>query len=68
MNIRVFDLDDEMIFEGEAEDFLEVNDYDSEIEYALNELDRKRVGDSVKIRGNQSDCFEIEKIEAELIY
>lgn len=38
IEIEAYNLDDgnQLIFEGTAEDFLEENDYDSELEYLLN--------------------------------
>ena len=45
MNILVTNIDtDDEIFEGNAEDFLEVMEYDEELELVLNELDFLDIG------------------------
>lgn len=43
--IEVFNLDDgkQLIYEGDSEEFLEMNNYDSELEYLLNKLLTKDV-------------------------
>ena len=40
LEIEVFNLDDgkQLIYEGDYEDFLEQNNYDSELEFILNKL------------------------------
>ena len=42
MYIWVKDSNNEIIFKGYADDFLFLNDNDSILEYALNELERQR--------------------------
>lgn len=69
MVISVMDCDNnEIIFEGEAEDFLFANDNDENIEEALNMLEDMSIGDRVGFCGNFTDEFVIEKLETNNMY
>lgn len=69
MNIRVMDLEiNEQIFEGDAEQFLEDNDYDEEIESFLNVLDGKPIGHIMNYYGWLGQCYEFEKLEDDSLY
>lgn len=64
MNILVIDkFDDEIIFNGSAEDFLESNGYNSDIEIILNDLNYMPIGTKLEIYGNQSDVFVVTRLE-----
>lgn len=64
MNIVVINSETEMeIFDGNAEDFLECMEYDSELEFELNELDFKPIGTEIEfnymfIKKTDSDLIE----------
>lgn len=55
----------EEIFKGDADEFLEENDYDSELELCLNELDCMPINSTTIFCGYLGDSFSIEKIEDE---
>lgn len=55
----------EEIFKGDADEFLEENDYDSELELCLNELDCMPINSTTTFCGFMNDSFTIEKIEDE---
>lgn len=42
MFIKVFDDCEEMIFEGDSEEFLDENGWDEDLEYVLSELDSNK--------------------------
>ena len=42
MFIKVFDNCEEMIFEGDSEEFLDENGWDEDLEYVLSELDSNK--------------------------
>ena len=55
--------EEEKVFEGLADDFLEMFNYDSELEEILSQIDNQKIGyDKVY------DCYSIEKIFNENIY
>ena len=58
MIIEVRDEYGEVIFNGDAEEFLFENDNDEEIEIALDELERKEVGSKTTLCGFFTDVFE----------
>lgn len=68
MFIEVTDNDSgEIIFEGEADEFLEQNEYDEEIEIFLNELDYEcGFGESKILYGNFAEEFVVKKIAKSL--
>lgn len=55
--------DNEVLFNGDADDFLEANDYDEELEELLNELNNEEEGVVFIFYGNQGTEYEIEKLE-----
>ena len=66
MQIKVTDItngctSNDYLFMGDADEFLEINGYDEEIELKLNELERKRDGESIVIIGKFTEIFLVEK-------
>ena len=51
----------DVIFEGDADDFLFNNDNDTDLELALNDLDEQKVGSSVNAYDNNGDIVKITK-------
>ena len=49
------------LFNGEADDFLFINDNDEELEILLNELERMKMGSGKIYFGNFGEKFLIEK-------
>ena len=69
MVISVMDCDtNEVIFEGEAENFLFANDNDDDIEEVLNMLEDMPIGGRVGFCSNFTDEFVIEKLETDNMY
>ena len=62
MRISVIDEDNDMIFKGDADEFLELNDYDEELEIELNNLDKMSIGNSIKFTNIMNQTFDITKI------
>ena len=63
MNIVVVNAETEMeIFDGNAEEFLEAMEYDSELEFELNELDFKPIGTEIEF-----NYMSIKKTDSDLI-
>ena len=52
MFITVEDFDDNLVFKGEADDFLFQNDNDIELETILEKLEYKNFGESVLVKNN----------------
>ena len=48
MHIKVFNNEDEIIFSGDSEDFLDENNWDEELEELLSELDTNKTIKVVK--------------------
>lgn len=48
MYIKVFNNEDEIIFSGDSEDFLDENNWDEELEELLSELDTNKTIKAVK--------------------
>lgn len=68
MFIEVLDGNDE-IFRGNADEFLEVNDYDEEIELCLNELNTRVLGAEIELITFLGQSYTIRRIKNEdLIY
>ena len=55
--------EEEKVFEGFADDFLEMFNYDSELEEILSQIDNQKIG-----YDKAYDCYSIEKIFNENIY
>lgn len=51
----------DIIFEGDADDFLFDNDNDVDLETALNDLEEEKIGSSVNIYDNNGDLVTITK-------
>lgn len=51
----------DIIFEGDADDFLFNNDNDVDLETALNDLEEEKVGSSINIYDNNGDLVTITK-------
>lgn len=51
MYIKVFNNEDEIIFSGDSEDFLDENNWDEELEELLSELDTNKTIKVVKYHG-----------------
>ena len=62
MRILVTDEFNDKIFKGDADEFLELNDYDEELEIELNNLNRMDVGDSVDFVTFLNQSYNITKI------
>ena len=54
MLITVEDFDDNLIFKGEADDFLYENNNDIELENILEDLEYKNFGDALLVRHNDN--------------
>lgn len=67
MKIRV-EFDNEDIFEGDCEEFLEVNEYDEELEEFLNNLENYEIGTQKIYYGNQAMEYIIEKLEDDSLW
>ena len=68
MNVIVLD-EDEEIFNGSADEFLEENEYDTELESLLNNLDTMKIGDSVEFTSYLGQTYVIEKIDnTDMVY
>ena len=61
MYIKVFNNDDEIIFEGDSEEFLDENGWDEDLEYALSELDSNKGIKSINYYANFGDTYTIYK-------
>lgn len=67
MRIEVIERDSaNLIFLGEADDFLEANNYDDEIEEFLNCLDTEDVGTVKSYFANQGMEYTVEKLEEDM--
>ena len=62
MFITVEDFDDNLVFKGEADDFLFQNDNDIELETILEKLEYKNFGESVLVKNN-NERYIITKID-----
>jgi hypothetical protein len=62
MFITVEDFDDNLVFKGEADDFLFQNDNDIELETILEKLEYKNFGDSILVKNND-ERYIITKID-----
>ena len=68
MNVIVLDGDEE-IFNGSADEFLEENEYDTELESLLNNLDTMQIGESVEFTSYLGQTYVIEKIDnTDMVY
>lgn len=67
MKIRV-EFDSEDIFEGDCEEFLEINEYDEELEEFLNILNNCEIGTEKTFYGNQGMEYIFEKLEDDSIW
>lgn len=62
MEIKVTDLDEmQTIFVGDADEFLEINMYDEELELFLNRIERLQFGESKIFEGNLGSKYLVEK-------
>ena len=61
MFIKVFDDCEEMIFEGDSEEFLDENGWDEDLEYVLSELDSNKGIKSIRYYANFGDIYTIYK-------
>ena len=61
MYIKVFNNEDEIIFEGDSEEFLDENGWDEDLEYALSELDSNKGIKSINYYANFGDTYTIYK-------
>ena len=59
MYIKVFNNEDEIIFSGDSEDFLDENNWDEDLEYALSELDSNKSIKSINYYANFGDTYTI---------
>lgn len=59
MFIKVFDDCEEMIFEGDSEEFLDENGWDEDLEYVLSELDSNKGIKSINYYANFGDTYTI---------
>ena len=59
MYIKVFNNEDEIIFSGDSEDFLDENGWDEDLEYALSELDSNKGIKSINYYANFGDTYTI---------
>ena len=59
MFIKVFDDCEEMIFEGDSEEFLDENGWDEDLEYVLSELDSNKGIKSIRYYANFGDIYTI---------
>lgn len=55
------ELDDEVVFSGEADDFLFENDNDEDIETALNQLEKVKAGSTIGVYNCCGDYYSITK-------
>ena len=62
MFITVEDFNDNLVFKGEADDFLFQNDNDIELETILEKLEYKNFGDSILVKNND-ERYIITKID-----
>lgn len=62
MEIEVFCNNDDEIFSGDADEFLELNDYDTELESVLNILNCMRIGRTVDFTSDLGQSYSIRKI------
>ena len=62
MFITVEDFDDNLVFKGEADDFLFQNNNDIELETILEKLEYKNFGESVLVKNND-ERYIITKID-----
>ena len=68
MNVIVLD-EEEEIFNGSADEFLEENEYDTELESLLNNLDTMQIGESVEFTSYLGQTYVIEKIDnTDMVY
>jgi len=68
MNVIVLDGEEE-IFNGSADEFLEENEYDTELESLLNNLDTMQIGESVEFTSYLGQTYVIEKIDnTDMVY
>ena len=51
----------DIIFEGDADDFLFDNDSDIDLEMALNDLEEMKVGSTIKVYNGDGDTITITK-------
>lgn len=58
--------ENEVLFNGDADEFLEINEYDEDLEYILNRLDNSPIGIVDSFFENQCTQYEIEKLEYDL--
>ena len=61
MQIKV-ENDSDIIFEGDADDFLYENDNDTDLEIMLNELEEKKDFSKVNAYNNEGDIVTITKL------
>lgn len=59
MFIKVFDDCEEMIFEGDSEEFLDENGWDEDLECILSELDSNKSIKSINYYANFGDTYTI---------
>lgn len=59
MYIKVFNNEDEIIFSGDSEDFLDENNWDEELEELLSELDTNKSIKSINYYANFGDTYTI---------
>ncbi len=51
----------DIVFEGDADDFLFDNESDTDLELALNDLEEMKVGSNIQIYDNDGDLVTITK-------
>lgn len=66
MFILVEDFENNLVFEGEADDFLYQNENDIDLENILEDLEYKNFGDSIRV-SNDDNEYVITKID-KLLY
>lgn len=67
MVILVEDENDEILYEGDADDFLFYNEDDYDLETILNKLDEMKMNSSIKAYNSDGNIVTITKVE-NLIY
>lgn len=67
MVITVKDENNEVLYEGDADDFLFYNEDDDDLEIILNKLDNMKTNSSIKAYNSDGNIVTITKIE-NLIY
>ena len=67
MLILVEDFNSNVVFEGEADDYLFQNENNEELENILDDLERMNFGDSISVMDDNGNDLNITKVD-ELMY